>query len=119
MSLIVGDNLGLHSIFGFAESFSGNYPCRFCKAHRDLVQSDTILRPELERTKMNYDDDILFGDCSSTGIKSPCIFNSLLSFHKVENKACDLMHDLLLGVCHYDMALLIDGLIKKGIHYLQ
>lgn len=28
--LILGDNLGLHSITGFTESFSSNFSCRIC-----------------------------------------------------------------------------------------
>jgi len=31
LGLIVGDNLGIHSMTGFVESFSSNYPCRVCK----------------------------------------------------------------------------------------
>ncbi|KAF0693247.1 Uncharacterized protein FWK35_00033783, partial [Aphis craccivora] len=31
LGLIIGDNLGLHSVLGFTESFVSRYPCRFCK----------------------------------------------------------------------------------------
>lgn len=34
LTLIVGDNLGLHSILGFSESFMTNFPCRFCKTSK-------------------------------------------------------------------------------------
>ncbi len=27
---VTGDNLGVHSLFGFVESFSARYCCRFC-----------------------------------------------------------------------------------------
>jgi len=30
LGLIIGDNLGIHSIIGFTESFSSNYSCRIC-----------------------------------------------------------------------------------------
>ena len=34
---IVGDNLGLHQLMNFVESFSSNFPCRMCKVNsRDL-----------------------------------------------------------------------------------
>jgi len=35
LGLIVGDNLGIHSITGFVESFSSNYPCRVCKIRKE------------------------------------------------------------------------------------
>lgn len=31
LGLILGDNLGMHSILGFSESFMAKFPCRFCK----------------------------------------------------------------------------------------
>ena len=31
LRLIIGDNLGLHSMLGFVESFEANFACRFCK----------------------------------------------------------------------------------------
>lgn len=49
LGLILGDNLGLHSITGFAESFSCNFPCRNCKVNKNemsvMFQEDrSILR---------------------------------------------------------------------------
>lgn len=35
--VILGDNLGVHGILGFTESFSANYPCRFCKLTKPCV----------------------------------------------------------------------------------
>lgn len=32
---ITGDNLGLHGLFGFVESFSATYFCRFCLTSKD------------------------------------------------------------------------------------
>lgn len=34
LGLILGDILGIHSICGFMESFSANFPCRTCKTRR-------------------------------------------------------------------------------------
>jgi hypothetical protein len=34
LGLIIGDNLGLHSILGFTESFNANYCCRLCKVKK-------------------------------------------------------------------------------------
>jgi len=44
---VIGDNLGMHSILGFTESFSGHYSCRLClteKADVQLVYSEDDLR---------------------------------------------------------------------------
>ena len=37
--LILGDNLGLHSILGLTECFSANFPCRICKASKELIKN--------------------------------------------------------------------------------
>jgi len=39
-----------------------------------------------------------------TGIKETCAFNILQSFHAVENYSVDIMHDLLEGVCVYEVS---------------
>lgn len=42
VSLILGDNLGLHSILGFSESFVASYPCRFCKSPKTECQEQLM-----------------------------------------------------------------------------
>lgn len=37
LKLILGDNLGLHSITGFTESFSSNFPCRMCTIRKEDI----------------------------------------------------------------------------------
>lgn len=36
---VTGDNLGVHSLFGFVESFSARYCCRFCLLEKDDFQT--------------------------------------------------------------------------------
>ena len=36
---VTGDNLGLHGLFGFVESFSATYYCRFCLTSKAEAQS--------------------------------------------------------------------------------
>lgn len=36
---VTGDNLGLHGLFGFLESFGARYCCRFCLLEKDRFQS--------------------------------------------------------------------------------
>lgn len=54
---IVGDNLGLHGVLGYIESFSGNYVCRFCKADKRVVRSLTLEDLALLRDHNSYEAD--------------------------------------------------------------
>ena len=36
---VTGDNLGLHGLFGYLESFSATYCCRFCLSTKEELQS--------------------------------------------------------------------------------
>lgn len=103
LTLILGDNLGLHSILGFVESFSANFHCRFCKIHKNDSQVLSTNSGITLRTVSNYNEDLLVNDVSKTGVKENCVFNTLPTFHAVSNYAVDVMHDLLEGVCHYDL----------------
>lgn len=108
--LIVGDNLGLNSVLGFSESFSAEYFCRFCITPRNLTKVETNSLNFISRTPTNYKVH-----CSELtyGVKEMCIWNELKNFHVVKNVYCDLMHDIFEGVLRYDMAFVIDDLIKK------
>lgn len=117
--LWIGDNLGVHQLLGFNESFSSNYPCRFCKSHRSEIENNWQINPQLLRDRKNYKEDVDLNNPSRTGVKSECIFNVLKSFHVTENVACDLMHDFFLGVCRYDVALLFYKLINDEILTLE
>lgn len=39
LGLIIGDNLGIHSIIGFTESFSSNFSCRICTVKKNDLKS--------------------------------------------------------------------------------
>lgn len=119
LTLFVGDNLAVHALYGYNESFSCNYPCQFCKAHKKLIEKDWRLRPELKRTVENYENDVLLNDPKSTGVKNNCIFNLLKSFHSSVNLTNDIMHGLLLGTCRYDLALLFIKLIENRVITLE
>lgn len=56
--LILGDNLGLNSIFGMVECFKANYFCRICKASFAdcaimIVENNSVLQ-----TRENYEADV-------------------------------------------------------------
>lgn len=43
LCLLLGDNLGIHSICGLSEGFNANYPCRMCKHHRNEIAFMTAI----------------------------------------------------------------------------
>jgi len=107
LGLIVGDNLGIHSITGFVESFSSNYPCRICKIKKEDMRKQCYVDINLERSWEQYNLDIIDGDVSRSGIKEACIWHDVKNFRVLDQVGVDVMHDLLEGVCKYDMAFLV------------
>lgn len=104
VGLIIGDNLGLHGLLGFTESFVANYACRFCKM--TLVQRAMASGEDetLLRNYGNYESDVKMHDMSKTGIKEKCIFHELPGLNAVDNITIDIiMHDLLEGMCMFDL----------------
>lgn len=112
--LIYGDNLGLNGILGFTESFNCNHYCRLCRISKAEAHFQTVEDISLWRTEKNYMEDVPLNNVSVTGIDELSVWNSLIRFHVTENYSVDIMHDLLEGVCHYDMAHIIIQLIHYG-----
>lgn len=111
LGLIIGDNLGLHSILGFSESFMANYPCRFCKCLKNECNFQTLQDNNKLRNKKNYNSDININNISLTGIKEICVWNQISSFYVTHNYSVDIMYDVLEGVCNYDLAPLLNNFI--------
>lgn len=117
LTLIVGDNLGIHSIFGFVESFRAKKFCRFClidnaNINNVLKESDCILRDP-----QNYESLKNKNNPQLSGIKEDCIFNKIPGFHVTENPGVDVMHDFLEGICRYDIALVLNYFIYKRKYF--
>ncbi|KAJ8911122.1 hypothetical protein NQ315_003297 [Exocentrus adspersus] len=102
---INGDNLGVNSITGMTQSFSATNFCRICFCTKEVMQTMTLEDENYIRNKINYEQHL---QEKSEGINSTCIFNSLPNFHITQNTCCDIMHDLLEGVCRYDMAKILN-----------
>ena len=79
------------------------------------IRTAVELKQELVRTKMNYEADVKEGDYTNTGVKEECIFNQLKSYDVTENQSCDLMHDWLLGILRYNLALLFNHIIDLDL----
>ncbi|XP_072759388.1 uncharacterized protein [Anoplolepis gracilipes] len=105
LCLLLGDNLRIHSICGLSESFNANYPCRMCKHHRNDIVSLITLDTNKLRTIQNYAEDVLLQNLNMTGIKEKCVWEAIPSFSFIQGISFDIMHDLLEGVCGYDLAL--------------
>ena len=62
------------------------------------VENETVLR-----TEKSYEEDVKENNMKNTGIKEPCAFYKIRDFHITRNIAVDFMHDVLEGVCAYDL----------------
>jgi len=49
LGLILGDNLCLNSMLGFAESFSANHYCRICRLHKNKLMLITTYAYRVKR----------------------------------------------------------------------
>lgn len=100
--LILGDNLGLNSLLGFSKSFNSTF-CRLCIMSKKDSQNTVSEQPNLRRTYENYETQILQKNPSETGIVEKCVFHKIPSFHVADNLSVDAMHDVMEGICHYDI----------------
>lgn len=117
MVLLSADNLGFNALFGFSESFSATRYCRFCNCTRDdancfLTESELKLRD-----KCSYNGAVELAknpnyDWMITGIKRGCPFNQLRYWHVTENFVVDVMHDVLEGIAHFELSLILNALAK-------
>lgn len=97
---------------GLVESFSSNHFCRICRATLESPRNLTSEDPTLLRTKANYKKDVLKGNSSESGIKESCIFHQVDGFYLTEDISADVMHDLLQGVCIYDLQVIIKSVFE-------
>lgn len=113
LGLILGDNLGLHSLLGLVESFNSTYYCRFCKMPKELLEISTVLVENSLRTKEIYESNLQLNNCSGNGIKEVCIWNDLDNFYVTDNYSVDIMHDIFEGVCHFDLNVILNYFINE------
>ncbi|XP_060846411.1 uncharacterized protein LOC132926082 [Rhopalosiphum padi] len=76
LGLILGDNLGIHSIIDFVESFSANYPCRMCKVHKEIMRKQSYVDETLIRVVDDYNFDLIENNVSSSEVLN----NRIISF---------------------------------------
>lgn len=116
IALFTGDNLGVNSLFGFVESFSAKYCCRFCLTPKDSFNVNIKENSMEKRTVLNYNTHICIiskNNKSCYGIKFNSILNELKYFHVIDNSAVDLMHDFEEGIAKYLIKLVIRNILDK------
>jgi hypothetical protein len=110
---VTGDNLFLHSILGFTESFTANFPCRHCSLQRNSFQNTFFGIESAVQTVETCSTDVDRG-VQNTGIKFSSPLNKLNYFHAANNFLQDVMHDLLEDVCKNDIILVTNHVIRAG-----
>jgi len=116
---IVADNLGLHSILGYTESFAHSYACDLCYGTVEQFQTQYFEQQFTLRNRQQYCDhcETLQRQGSTTGhifgIKLVCALSQLKYYHPAENDTCDIMHDILEGVAPFEVKLLLNDMILK------
>eukprot|EP00102_Acyrthosiphon_pisum_P013497 XP_008183097.1 PREDICTED: uncharacterized protein LOC103309442 [Acyrthosiphon pisum] len=103
LGIILGDNLGLNSLLEFSKSFSANFFCRFCKAHKTVTKLMHEEDLSAMRNVHNYSVDVASSNFIETGIYKESLLNRVTHFHVTQNFCIDIMHDLYEGICHYDI----------------
>ncbi|KAK0167681.1 hypothetical protein PV328_012431, partial [Microctonus aethiopoides] len=68
LALVLGDNLGVHSILGFTESFNSSTFCRFCLTKKEDIHQIFDESKCVLRSKINYATDLLKNNVKLTGI---------------------------------------------------
>lgn len=117
LGLLLGDNLGQNDVAGLTKSFVANYCCRYCRMSRSQLQTRFVDDDELLRNLANYDNDVAMNDATKTGIKEASVLNRIPHFHVVDSVGCDLTHDLLEGIAHYNLAECILHWIKTKKYF--
>ena len=116
---IAGDNLGLHQILGFVESFSANYPCRMCRIDKIQLKTCCVEVPELLRNKDNYEEDLNLNDVSATGLKRNSVLNKIGQYHVTSNDIVDIVHDVAEGIANFGMAEILHFFLQNDILNLE
>lgn len=102
MAKILGDNLGLHCICGFRRTFNHNRPCMYCEITidelRHVIHIDDNLMRTTEKYEQYFENE---GKAYDYGVENNSVLNLFPSFHVVENKVVDLMHDVNLGYIQF------------------
>lgn len=85
--------------------------CRICLCHTSDYCNLFDERNCPLRTPKNYEKSLILNNVKETRIEEECVPNQLSFFHCIENISVDITHDVLEGVCQYDISLLLHTII--------
>lgn len=106
---LCGDNLSIHNVIGLGKQFSSGYICRFCMIQfNDLASFGSTTADK--RSNQSYDFDYTI---FSHGIREQCSFRKIIYVNFKYFFPPDFMHDLLEGVSHSVISLILSELLKK------
>ncbi|KAB0790251.1 hypothetical protein PPYR_15412, partial [Photinus pyralis] len=108
LGVITGDNLGLHQMLGFVESFSATHPCRICTVDTQKLAYMCYEDEQLLRNLTNYTEGLEEKNIQKTGIKEKCVWLQISDFDLFNHVGVDVMHDILEGVAVYIMSFLVN-----------
>ncbi|KAJ8677329.1 hypothetical protein QAD02_013116 [Eretmocerus hayati] len=114
-----GDNLGIHGIGGYVESFGKNkYVCRYCNMPSDeFLAYPSIIKPfrSVEEYRTDASEAQKTGEIVR-GIKSNSPLNDLREFHVSKPGLPSYIdHDLFEGFVPYDLWLCIEYFVSNKI----
>ena len=109
--LIDADNLAMHTLLGFVESFSSNYPCRFYRIHKRVMHFQCEEDPGLFRDKVQHELDCFEANVKNSGVNGCSVLKSIDHSEPTANPSADIMNDIFEGVCIYDMQHVLYDLI--------
>lgn len=112
LSKVFGDNLGLHTVCGFRTTFNIPHYCMTCEMHIDQCKHMTEVPTELLRTVDKYDQYFENGSAHELGLNENSVLNKLESFHVIDNRVNDLMHDCELGTMNFILKFAIQYFLK-------
>ncbi|XP_044013988.1 uncharacterized protein LOC122856376 [Aphidius gifuensis] len=119
LALVLGDNLGMHSLLGFTESFNQIKFCRFCLIDKDDRNNIFSEDQCTIRNEVNYENHLNLNDAKQTGIVNRCVLQGVGNFHPITNAYADVLHDILEGICRYDLGLIINYYIENDFFKLH
>ncbi|XP_055544170.1 uncharacterized protein LOC129729547 [Wyeomyia smithii] len=118
LCLVQGDNLGMHTMLHSSHSFNATFYCRFCRRPKELLKRDVKEHADCIRRRQDYNEDIIINQHSEAGISGNSIFNTLPSFHVMENRSVDAMHDIFSnGICKYGFTVALDYFIFEKKYF--
>lgn len=119
------DNLGANGLYGFAESFSCRFYCRFCELSKSDCKKAWQISSAFDRNMDKYMKCVSQTNGDKTdfqvtkGVKKYCILNDLKYFKIFPNTTIDVMHDVLEGVAAFFMQLFFAEILKQKILSLE